>query len=125
MDAETLTKAKGELMSNYDVNIRVSKLEVEMEAIKADRLLARAEYREDMDNLFAKIDSLRIDLSKHVPCPAPGSCVRLESDINKITDSVKELEADRNKRVGERAIVGMIAGFIGAAIIWALDKFVR
>ena len=100
---------------------RIVILETKLESMERAFVESRNQRRADMERIFTKLDEIQERLATHIPCPAPGSCLRLEKSIQDVTEDVKVLEAARNKALGERAITGSIAGFIGAGIIAFLN----
>jgi len=96
---------------------RIVILETKLEELQRQHRESEQRHREDMEKVFAKLDGLKADIARHVPCPAPGACLRLSDDLDDIKDSVKTLEAERQRRIGERTIIGTLSGFVGAGIV--------
>ena len=99
-----------------DMHGRVYILEAEMKALQKERDTERKEYREDLAKLFVKIDELRADLAKIVPCSAPNACIRIEQELKEVKADVVVLNASKNRLAGERIILGGICTVIGSAV---------
>ena len=112
-------------MNHDDIMSRVSALETMVKQMAVEREHARREYREDMATLFSKIDKLQFDVSKNIPCPAPGLCLKIEKELADTNESVEVLEADRNRRIGERTIIGAVSGMIGAGVVLIINWISR
>jgi uncharacterized small protein (DUF1192 family) len=92
-------------MSLDDMSERVAVLESEVKLLRADQ-----------ERVLAKLDSISIQIAKHVPCPEPGACLRLAQDVAAIKNQIEVLEADRNQRKGERGIIAIVCTLLGACV---------
>lgn len=56
---------------------------------------------------------------------AQGRLAAVESDIKTIATKVDSLESTRDKQAGMITIIGLLAGFVGSGIMWALGHFFK
>lgn len=114
-------------MSPRSNNVEIAVLQSQITDLKQQFGEARKQHREDMDKVFAKLDSLKSDIAAHVPCPAPGACIRLEQQLKSTEGKVQVLNDARQRAMGERAIIGTISGAVGALVIaligWLIALF--
>lgn len=56
---------------------------------------------------------------------AQGRLAGMESEVKVIASKVDSLESTRDKQAGMITIIGLLAGFIGSGIMWALGHFIK
>lgn len=56
---------------------------------------------------------------------AQGRLAGMESEVKIIASKVDSLESTRDKQAGMITIIGLLAGFIGSGIMWALGHFIK
>lgn len=54
-----------------------------------------------------------------------GRLAGVESEVKIIASKVDSLESTRDKQAGMITIIGLLAGFIGSGIMWALGHFIK
>ena len=54
-----------------------------------------------------------------------GRMVELEDDVKDLQTRANSLESTRDKQVGMITIIGLLAGFVGSGIMWALNHWIK
>lgn len=56
---------------------------------------------------------------------AQGRLTGVESDVKVLLTRVDSLESTRDKQAGMITIIGLLAGFVGSGVMWALGHFIK
>ena len=56
---------------------------------------------------------------------AQGRLAGVESDVKVLLTRVDSLESTRDKQAGMITIIGLLAGFVGSGVMWALGHFIK
>lgn len=100
--------------------------------LESDAATVRKEYREDIIELFARLDKLdagQVELKTMVSerakttCPDPGSCLRLTTAVNTMSKQIDSLRLWRSLIVGGSIVAWVvICALVYAAWDWAKAK---
>ena len=86
----------------------------------------RHEDAEARKEIFQKLQTIGNDIAvikSRTPCPDPGGCLRLESALVDQNRRVGVLETTAAEKRGERTMLVVLAGVIGAASGGLIDMF--
>ena len=104
--------------------------ELDMEKLRADLAEVKASqifFHEAVSEMKGELHEAALSLKEvafHIGS-AQGRLAAVVSDVKTIATKVDSLESTRDKQAGMITIIGLLAGFVGSGIMWALGHFFK